>query len=70
MVQAKGSNFLSRFLTAWIFAAMHIDIGINYFAPGITQFIIENYLDCHWSVSLWIFMAAIVPSISAYNAKL
>ncbi len=34
---SKGLDFLSRFLTAWIFAAMLIGIGIGYFAPGITQ---------------------------------
>jgi arsenite transporter len=36
---SKGLDFLSRFLTAWIFAAMLI--GIGYFAPGITQFILS-----------------------------
>ena len=38
---SKGLDFLSRFLTAWIFAAMLIGIGIGYFAPGITQFILS-----------------------------
>jgi len=37
----KGLDFLSRFLTAWIFAAMLIGIGIGYFAPGITGFILS-----------------------------
>jgi len=38
---SKGLDFLSRFLTAWIFAAMLVGIGIGYFAPGITQFILS-----------------------------
>ncbi len=38
---SKGLDFLSRFLTAWIFAAMLIGIGIGYFAPGITRFILS-----------------------------
>jgi ACR3 family arsenite transporter len=37
----KGLDFLSRFLTLWIFAAMVIGIGIGYFAPGITKFILS-----------------------------
>lgn len=38
---SKGLDFLSRFLTAWIFAAMLIGIGTGYFAPGITGFILS-----------------------------
>ncbi|HWQ20215.1 MAG TPA: ACR3 family arsenite efflux transporter [Methanotrichaceae archaeon] len=37
----KGLSFLSRFLTVWIFAAMLIGIGIGYYAPGITRFILS-----------------------------
>lgn len=37
----KGLDFLSRYLTVWIFAAMLLGIGIGYFAPGITQFILS-----------------------------
>lgn len=37
----KGLDFLSRFLTVWIFAAMILGIGIGYFAPGITKFILS-----------------------------
>jgi ACR3 family arsenite transporter len=37
----KGLDFLSRLLTAWIFAAMISGIGIGYFAPGITSFILS-----------------------------
>ncbi|VVB64915.1 Sodium Bile acid symporter family protein [uncultured archaeon] len=37
----KGLDFLSRFLTVWIFAAMLIGIGIGYFAPGITGLILS-----------------------------
>jgi len=50
----KGLDFLSRFLTAWIFAAMLIGIGIGYFAPGITSFILslqvrnDIYPYCNW----------------------
>jgi ACR3 family arsenite transporter len=38
---SKGLDFLSRFLTAWIFAAMLLGIGIGYYAPGITQVILS-----------------------------
>jgi arsenite transporter len=38
---SKGLDFLSRYLTVWIFAAMIIGIGIGYFAPGITDFILS-----------------------------
>lgn len=37
----KGLDFLSRYLTVWIFAAMLLGIGIGYFAPNITQFILS-----------------------------
>jgi ACR3 family arsenite transporter len=37
---STGLDFLSRFLTAWIFAAMILGIGIGYFAPDITRFIL------------------------------
>lgn len=38
---SKGLDFLSRFLTVWIFAAMILGVGIGYFAPGITKFILS-----------------------------
>jgi arsenite transporter len=38
---SKGLDFLSRFLTVWIFAAMILGIGIGYFAPGITKLILS-----------------------------
>src|SRR5512143_3618017 len=37
----KGLDFLSRYLTGWIFAAMLLGIGIGYFVPSITQFILS-----------------------------
>jgi ACR3 family arsenite transporter len=37
----KGLDFLSRYLTIWIFAAMLLGIAIGYLAPGITQFILS-----------------------------
>src|SRR5512136_742328 len=37
----KGLDFLSRYLTIWIFAAMFLGIVIGYFAPGITKFILS-----------------------------
>ncbi len=41
---SKGLDFLSRYLTAWIFAAMLLGIGIGYFAPGITEFILSLHV--------------------------
>ena len=38
---SKGLDFLSRYLTIWIFAAMFLGIGIGYYATGITQFILS-----------------------------
>ncbi len=37
----KGLNFLSRYLTLWIFAAMFLGIAIGYYSPEITQFILS-----------------------------
>lgn len=37
----KGLDFLSRYLTVWIFAAMFLGIGIGYFAPEVTQLILS-----------------------------
>ncbi len=37
----KGLDFLSRYLTVWIFAAMFLGIGIGYYAPEITQLILS-----------------------------
>ncbi len=38
---SKGLDFLSRYLTIWIFAAMFLGVGIGYYAPGITQLILS-----------------------------
>jgi len=38
---SKSLDFLSRYLTVWIFVAMFLGIGIGYYAPGITQFILS-----------------------------
>ncbi len=38
---SKGLDFLSRYLTVWIFAAMFLGVAIGYYAPGITQFILS-----------------------------
>ncbi|HNX39663.1 MAG TPA: ACR3 family arsenite efflux transporter [Methanothrix sp.] len=35
----KGLDFLSRYLTVWIFAAMFLGVAAGYYAPGITDFI-------------------------------
>jgi ACR3 family arsenite transporter len=37
----KSLDFLSRYLTIWIFAAMFLGIAIGYFAPEITQLILS-----------------------------
>jgi len=38
---SKGLDFLSRYLTVWIFVAMFLGVAAGYFAPGITQFILS-----------------------------
>jgi len=37
----KGLDFLSRYLTVWIFVAMFLGIAIGYYAPEVTQFILS-----------------------------
>jgi arsenite transporter len=37
----KGLDFLSRYLTIWIFVAMFLGVAVGYYAPGITQFILS-----------------------------
>lgn len=37
---SKGLDFLSRYLTIWIFAAMFLGIAIGYYAPQITRVIL------------------------------
>jgi ACR3 family arsenite transporter len=38
---SKGLDFLSRYLTVWIFAAMFLGVAIGYLSPGITEFILS-----------------------------
>jgi ACR3 family arsenite transporter len=38
---SKGLDFLSRYLTIWIFAAMFLGVALGYYAPEITRFIIS-----------------------------
>lgn len=37
----RGLDFLSRYLTVWIFAAMLLGVAAGYYAPGITRFILS-----------------------------
>jgi arsenite transporter len=37
----KGLDFLSRYLTVWIFAAMFLGVAAGRYAPGITDFILS-----------------------------
>jgi len=37
----KGLDFLSRYLTVWIFVAMFLGVAAGYYAPGVTQFILS-----------------------------
>jgi len=38
---SKGLDFLSRYLTVWIFAAMFLGVAAGYYSPEITQFILS-----------------------------
>jgi len=38
---SKGLDFLSRYLTVWIFAAMFLGVAIGYLSPEITEFILS-----------------------------
>jgi arsenite transporter len=38
---SKGLDFLSRYLTVWIFVAMFLGVAAGYYAPGITRFILS-----------------------------
>ncbi len=38
---SKGLDFLSRYLTVWIFVAMFLGVAVGYYAPEITRFIIS-----------------------------
>ena len=38
---SKGLDFLSRYLTIWIFVAMFLGVAVGYYAPGITRFILS-----------------------------
>jgi ACR3 family arsenite transporter len=37
----KGLDFLSRYLTVWIFVAMFLGVAAGHYAPGTTQFILS-----------------------------
>jgi len=38
---SKGLDFLSRYLTIWIFVAMFLGVAVGYYAPGVTRFILS-----------------------------
>lgn len=38
---SKRLDFLSRYLTVWIFVAMFLGVAAGYYAPGITRFILS-----------------------------
>jgi ACR3 family arsenite transporter len=38
---SKGLDFLSRYLTIWIFVAMFLGVGVGHYAPAITRFILS-----------------------------
>jgi arsenite transporter len=38
---SKGLDFLSRYLTIWIFVAMFLGVAVGHYSPGITQFILR-----------------------------
>ncbi|MFZ3147654.1 MAG: ACR3 family arsenite efflux transporter [Methanothrix sp.] len=38
---SKGLDFLSRYLTVWIFVAMFLGVAVGYYAPAITRFILS-----------------------------
>jgi ACR3 family arsenite transporter len=39
--RSKGLTLLSKYLTLWIFSAMFLGVGIGYYAPGMTEFILS-----------------------------
>ena len=41
MAVSKGLDFLSRYLTVWIFVAMFLGVAIGYLSPGITEYILS-----------------------------
>jgi ACR3 family arsenite transporter len=41
---SKGLDFLSRYLTIWIFAAMFLGVAAGYYMPGITDFILSQQI--------------------------
>src|SRR5450755_2923361 len=38
-LERKRLSFLDRYLTAWIFCAMALGVGLGHFVPGTTSFI-------------------------------
>ncbi|MCK9441262.1 MAG: ACR3 family arsenite efflux transporter [Methanothrix sp.] len=38
---SKSLDFLSRYLTIWIFVAMFLGVAVGYYVPGITRFILS-----------------------------
>ena len=41
MAVSKGLDFLSRYLTVWIFVAMFLGVAIGYLSPGIIEYILS-----------------------------
>ena len=37
----RGLDFLSRYLTVWIFAAMLLGVAAGHYAPGIARFVLS-----------------------------
>jgi len=38
----RGLDFLSRYLTVWIFAAMLLGVAAGHYAPGIARFMLAE----------------------------
>jgi ACR3 family arsenite transporter len=61
---SKGLDFLSRYLTVWIFVAIFLGVAAGYYAPGITQFILSLQIG---TTSIPIAIARCIAMVIVWN---